>query len=67
MTLQEEIAELKKSYLNVSNSLRMTDLENYQNNMSGGCYDDREARNLLSNLYNAIADVENYVNVKELK
>ena len=67
MTLQGEIAELKKSYLNVSNSLRMADFENYQNNISDGCYDNREIRNLLSNLYNAIADVENYVNVKELK
>jgi hypothetical protein len=67
MTLQEEIVELKKSYLNVSNSLRMADFENYQNNTSNGCYDDRKVRNLLSDLYNAIADVENYVNVKELR
>lgn len=67
MTLQEEITELKKSYLNVSNSLRTADFENYQNNIGDGYYDDRKVRNLLSDLYNAIADVENYVNVKELK
>ena len=67
MTLQEEITELKKSYLSVSNFLRLADFENYLNNTSDGLYDDRKVRNLISNLYNAIADVENYVNVKELK
>ena len=67
MTLQEEITELKKSYLNVSNSLRVADFENYQDNVNNNIYDDRKVRNLLSDLYNAIADVENYVNVKELK
>lgn len=67
MTLQESITELKKNYLNISNDLRTADFENYQNNVNNNIYDDRKVRNLLSDLYNAIADVENYVNVKELK
>lgn len=45
----------------------MSAFENYQNNISDSCYDGRKVRSLLSKLYNAIADVENYVNVKELK
>ena len=67
MTLQESLLQLKKGFNETFDKLTKADFENYQNSTSSGCYDDREVRNLLSNLYNAIADVENYVNVKELK
>ena len=67
MTLQESLLQLKKSFNETFDELTKADLENYQNNVNDNTYDDRQVRNLLSNLYNAIADVTNYVNVKELK
>lgn len=69
MTLQESLLQLKKGFNETFDELTKADFENYQNNISDGCYDDTKVRNLLSNLYNAVADVENYVNVnvKKLK
>ena len=67
MTLQESLLQLKKGFNETFDELTKADLENYQNNVNDNTYDDRQVRNLLSNLYNAIADVTNYVNVKELK
>ena len=67
MTLQESLLQLKKGFNETFDELTKADFENYQNNVNDNNYDDRQVRNLLSNLYNAIADVTNYVNVKELK
>lgn len=58
---QQNIQELHDVYLTLSNNLQKLDMALYQITPSNKCYDNRHVNKMRTKVYNAIADMMNYM------